>query len=208
MKHLTRARGGWLPWSLRSFIDARHELRSPWILPFFLAYSQKFKQRMLAIMNLSLLWAALVDPSKMMSMALSLVDYATSVKSQESSFYPPLESISFITNSSYGNYGGHYTAPADDASPVASRSYNYCTMPHPFPDSYQPPSPVQNKSVQAQLVYVEYVQRHQRRTAYNILPGGEVRLYFRFSIEGPELNNAAPTIQLRCRSPISLYGIW
>lgn len=125
-------------------------------------------------MNFSLLWAALVDPSKMFSMALSLVSSPPSTISRENSFYPPLDSVSFITDRTYGTFGGVFTAPADDASPTASETYNYCTMPHPHPDTYQPPSPVQNRSVDAQLVYVEYMQRHQRRTPYNILPGGEV----------------------------------
>lgn len=167
-----------------------------WNLPFCLHILKIDKQCMLAIMNISLLWAALIDPSKMMSMAWSLIDHAlpATSTSQESSFYPPLDSISFITNSSYGSYGGHFTAPADGASPVSPRSYNYCTMPHPFPGSYQPPSPVQNGSVQAQLVYVEYVQRHQRRTAYNILPGGEVSIYGLISTATSNLNNAGSTI--------------
>lgn len=125
-------------------------------------------------MNFSLLWAALVDPSKMFSMALSLISSPPSTTSPEDSFYPPLDSVSFITNSSYGTFGGVFTAPADEASATASENYNYCTMPHPHPDTYQPPLPVQNRSVEAQLVYVEYMQRHQRRTPYNILPGGEV----------------------------------
>lgn len=125
-------------------------------------------------MNFSLIWAALVDPSKMFSMALSLISSPQSTISQESSFYPPLDSISFITDGTYGTFGGVFSAPAGDASPTASEAYNYCTMPHPRPDTYQPPSPVRNHSVEAQLVYVEYTQRHQRRTAYNILPGGEV----------------------------------
>lgn len=125
-------------------------------------------------MNFSLLWAGLVDPSKMFSMALSLGSSPAPTPSPENSFYPPLESVSFITDSTYGSFGGVFTGPADDASPTTSGNYNYCTMPHPHPDTYQPPSPVQNRSVGARLVYVEYIQRHQRRTPYNILPGGEV----------------------------------
>ncbi|KAA8641302.1 uncharacterized protein ATNIH1004_002042 [Aspergillus tanneri] len=39
------------------------------------------------------------------------------------------------------------------------------------------PSPVANNSVSARLVYLEYLQRHQRRTPYNILPGGENQPY-------------------------------
>jgi acid phosphatase len=48
-------------------------------------------------------------------------------------------------------------------------------MPHPHVDHYSPPRPVTNHTVSARLVYLEYLQRHQRRTPYNILPGGEVR---------------------------------
>lgn len=48
-------------------------------------------------------------------------------------------------------------------------------MPHPRADVYQLPTPVANGSVRAELVYLQYIQRHQRRTSYNSLPGGEVR---------------------------------
>ncbi|KAL4783581.1 histidine phosphatase superfamily [Aspergillus varians] len=50
-------------------------------------------------------------------------------------------------------------------------------MPHPHADTYSLPGPVANKSVSAKLVYLEYLQRHQRRTPYNILPGGENQEY-------------------------------
>jgi hypothetical protein len=126
------------------------------------------------IMTFSLIWEALIDPSKMFSMGLSLMSPVTSTVAPEGTFYPPLDSISFITNGAGRSFGGLFTAPAEEASSVASAAYDYCTMPHPHPDRYQPPPPVQNRSVEAQLVYVEYIQRHQRRTAYNILPGGEV----------------------------------
>lgn len=128
-------------------------------------------------MNFSLIWAALVDPSKLWSTALTLVvDLSPAPKgpSPDASFYPPLDSISYITNNEYGTYGGRFTAPADEVTPEVDGAYNYCSMPHPLAERYQPPPPVQNVSVEAELIYVEYMQRHQRRTPYNILPGGEV----------------------------------
>lgn len=92
-----------------------------------------------------------------------------------STFYPPLSSTSYLSNVSLGSYGGIYSAPATHPSyPSKDGSYNYCTMTHPNGDLYSLPSPVADNSVQAELVYLEYLQRHQRRTPYNILPGGEV----------------------------------
>ena len=90
-------------------------------------------------------------------------------------FYPPLNHTTYITNASIGTYGGIYNAPADQAStPTAQDVYNYCSMPHPRAEIYSLPPPVANQSVAARLVYLEYVQRHQRRTPYNILRGGQV----------------------------------
>ncbi|PYI09126.1 histidine acid phosphatase [Aspergillus sclerotiicarbonarius CBS 121057] len=94
------------------------------------------------------------------------------------SFYPPLNHTTFITNASLGTYGGIYTAPADQPSPSSAENvYNYCSMPHPRAETYSLPPPVANQSVSARLVYLEYLQRHQRRTPYNILPGGENQQY-------------------------------
>lgn len=90
-------------------------------------------------------------------------------------FYPPLNSTSFISNVSLGSYGGIYSAPATQASyPSKDGIYDYCSMPHPNKDLYSLPSPVADQTVQADIVYLEYLQRHQRRTSYNILPSGEV----------------------------------
>lgn len=50
-------------------------------------------------------------------------------------------------------------------------------MPHPRVSEYQLPAPVANGSVKAEIVYLEYLQRHQRRTMYNVLPSGEVSLF-------------------------------
>ncbi|KAA8651114.1 cytochrome P450 [Aspergillus tanneri] len=93
-------------------------------------------------------------------------------------FYPPLNHTTYITDTSLGPYGGIYTAPEDHASPHSHDDvYNYCSMPHPRAETYSLPSPVANNSVSARLVYLEYLQRHQRRTPYNILPGGENQPY-------------------------------
>ncbi|KAI9375060.1 histidine phosphatase superfamily [Aspergillus egyptiacus] len=93
------------------------------------------------------------------------------------SFYPPLNHTTYITNASLGTYGGVFHAPGHQASPTGDAVYNYCTMPHPHVDTYSLPRPVANGSVSAKLVYLEYLQRHQRRTPYNILPGGENQEY-------------------------------
>jgi acid phosphatase len=91
------------------------------------------------------------------------------------SFYPPLNHTTYITNASLGTYGGVFNAPSDKASaPPTELTYNYCSMPHPHVDTYELPGPVKERKVKAKIVYLEYLQRHQRRTPYNILPGGEV----------------------------------
>lgn len=86
-------------------------------------------------------------------------------------FYPPnINDTAYITNTSLGTYGGVYNAPANqlgEASPYGV--YDYCFMPHPRVQEYQLP---QVKG--AKLVHLEYIQRHQRRTMYNLAPGGEV----------------------------------
>ncbi|PYH98080.1 phosphoglycerate mutase-like protein [Aspergillus ellipticus CBS 707.79] len=96
------------------------------------------------------------------------------------SFYPPgLNHTTFISNASVGTFGGLYTAPASQAAPASpGDAYDYCSMPHPHAASYSLPPPVANQTtVSARLVYLEYLQRHQRRTPYNILPGGENQPY-------------------------------
>jgi hypothetical protein len=92
-------------------------------------------------------------------------------------FYPPtLNDTAYISNSSLGLYGGVYSAPAEEATGGSPYGvYDYCSMPHPRVEEYQLPQPLQSGRVRGKLVYLEYLQRHQRRTAYNILPGGEVR---------------------------------
>ena len=87
-------------------------------------------------------------------------------------FYPTgLNSTSYITNSNLGSLGGIYKAPANqltEGSPYGV--YDYCSMPHPRVQEYELPS-----AKGAKIVYLEYLQRHQRRTMYNLAPGGEVR---------------------------------
>lgn len=97
--------------------------------------------------------------------------------------YPPfLNDTAYIKNTSLGTYGGTYDSPTTEADTSAAYgTYNYCQMPHPRAQEYVLPGPVKNGSVVASLVYVEYLQRHQRRTPYNILPGGEVCLFLQDS---------------------------
>jgi 2-phosphoxylose phosphatase len=114
-------------------------------------------------------------------------------------FYPPnLNDTSYITNSSLGTYGGVYQAPTRDPSTIAPYgSYDYCTMPHPRVQEYSLPEPVKNGSVKANLVYLEYLQRHQRRTPYNILPGGEVCVFLSsLQVTCVANHHLEPTLQL------------
>ncbi|GLI78278.1 hypothetical protein PoHVEF18_006587 [Penicillium ochrochloron] len=94
-------------------------------------------------------------------------------------FYPPnLNDTSYISNASIGTYGGIYKAPTN--GPTGGNpygTYDYCSMPHPRSQEYKMPGPIANGSVKADLVYLEYLQRHQRRSPYNLLPGGENQAY-------------------------------
>lgn len=89
-------------------------------------------------------------------------------------FYPSgLNDTSYISNSALGTNGGIYSAPANRASQGSPFGvYDYCSMPHPRVNEYELPN-----DRHAKLVYLEYLQRHQRRTMYNLAPGGEVRVY-------------------------------
>ncbi|KAL4925227.1 histidine phosphatase family protein [Aspergillus undulatus] len=118
------------------------------------------------------------------------------------SFYPPLNHTTYITNASLGTYGGLFNAPADRPSQTGNSVYNYCTMPHPHVDTYALPRPVANRSVDAKLVYLEYIQRHQRRTPYNILPGGENQEYACDAIHAHQF--AAPSTGTP--APLQVYG--
>ncbi|KAE8354748.1 histidine phosphatase superfamily [Aspergillus coremiiformis] len=138
----------------------------------------------------------------MIALFLSVLSGTPSLASRET-FYPPLNHTTFITNTSLGTYGGVYHAPTDQASPIREeQNYNYCTMPHPRGDTYSLPPPVADHSVNARLVYLEYLQRHQRRTPYNILPGGENQEYNCDNIH-PHLY-AAPAAQ--GTPPATVYG--
>lgn len=125
------------------------------------------------------IYESLVD---MFSLFLAFLSSGTPSLARDS-FYPPLNHTTYITDTSLGPYGGIYAAPADKSSPPSADDvYNYCSMPHPRPETYALPPSVANNSVSARLVYVEYMQRHQRRTPYNIFPGGEVSGPFDFCI--------------------------
>ncbi|APA10747.1 hypothetical protein SS1G_12383 [Sclerotinia sclerotiorum 1980 UF-70] len=90
-------------------------------------------------------------------------------------FYPiDLNDTSYISNTSLGSYGGIYSISGKSTtSNTTYGTYNYCSMPHPRAQEYQLPGPVANGTVKAGIVYLEYIQRHQRRTMYNVLPSGE-----------------------------------
>jgi acid phosphatase len=94
-------------------------------------------------------------------------------------FYPPtLNSTAWITNSSIGTYGGVFTAGKESSlGEAAYGTYDYCSMPHPRVQEYAMPAAVSNGSVKAKLVYLEYLQRHQKRTAYNLFPEGEATVF-------------------------------
>ncbi|RMZ40927.1 histidine acid phosphatase [Aspergillus flavus] len=136
----------------------------------------------------------------MIALIIALLSGTPSLASRDT-FYPPLNHTTFITNASLGTYGGIYNAPADATSPIGD-VYNYCSMPHPNEDTYSLPPPVANHSVTARLVYLEYLQRHQRRTPYNLLPGGENQDYNCDNIH-PHLY-AAPAAQGTL--PAKVYG--
>lgn len=93
-------------------------------------------------------------------------------------FYPPtLNETSYISNATIGTYGGIYQAPTN--GPTQGKpygTYDYCSMPHPRTQEYKLPDAIESGSIKGKLVYLEYLQRHQRRSPYNILPGGEVSL--------------------------------
>jgi 2-phosphoxylose phosphatase len=85
--------------------------------------------------------------------------------------------LSFVANGT-GTNGGIYQAPVGTSQSNASYgTYYYCDMPHPRATEYELPSAISSGQVSGQLVFLEYVQRHHKRTAYNILPGGENQIY-------------------------------
>ncbi|RDW61661.1 histidine acid phosphatase [Coleophoma crateriformis] len=133
--------------------------------------------------------AALVSP------ALALTPLET--------FYPPtLNDTAYISNASIGTYGGVYTAQTRTSVYNASYGvYDYCTMPHPRTQEYQMPAAIANGNVTGKLTFLEYVQRHQRRTPYNIFPYGEATPY--------ECDNVLPYLYAAPQSgvaPVPVYG--
>lgn len=105
----------------------------------------------------------------------ALVGYAGSAMGLAplDTFYPPLNQTSYITNTSAGTYGGLYQAGTH--GPTGGRpygSYDYCSMPHPR--DYKLADEASDG--EAKLIKLVYLQRHQRRSPYNILPGGEVSI--------------------------------
>ncbi|KAL2812307.1 histidine phosphatase superfamily [Aspergillus granulosus] len=151
--------------------------------------------------------SAYEDMFEMLTFVLSLLFTGGSLAAQNiDSFYPPLNHTTYITNASLGTYGGVFNAPADKASPPPTEViYNYCSMPHPHEDTYELPKPVANRSVKAKLVYLEYLQRHQRRTPYNVLPGGENQEYncenlYQHQYAAPSRTNRGSP------APLEVYG--
>ena len=85
--------------------------------------------------------------------------------------------LSFVANGT-GTNGGIYQAPVGASQTCAAYgTYDYCDMPHPRSTEYELPPMISSGQVEGQLVFLEYVQRHHKRTAYNILPGGENQIY-------------------------------
>lgn len=109
------------------------------------------------------------------SVTLGLIGGVTALTAEQS-FYPPtLNDTAYIANSSIGTYGGIYQAKTNGpAKGTPYGVYDYCSMPHPRTEEYALPEPLEKGSVKGKLVHLEYLQRHQRRSPYNILPGGEV----------------------------------
>ncbi|KAJ5794102.1 hypothetical protein N7457_000701 [Penicillium paradoxum] len=125
------------------------------------------------------IWFSFPEPLSIMR-GLSLVS-ATSVfgLTPSDTFYPPtLNATAYISNSTIGTYGGIYKAPTNGPTEgIPYGTYDYCSMPHPRPSEYKLPEALANGSANGKLVYLEYLQRHQRRSPYNILPGGENQAY-------------------------------
>ncbi|KAJ5135777.1 Histidine phosphatase superfamily clade-2 [Penicillium bovifimosum] len=111
--------------------------------------------------------------------ATSVLGVGLSPVSPADTFYPPtLNSTAYISNSSIGTYGGTYEAARNGpAGGTPYGIYSYCSMPHPRSPEYELPEALTNGSADAKLVYLEYLQRHERRSPYNILPGGENQAY-------------------------------
>jgi len=133
-------------------------------------------------------------------LALILVPAAALAQTGRQTFFPPnINSTSYITSN--GTYGGVYQADTFNgtSNDLVYGTYDYCSMPHPRASEYTLPPPIANGSTSARLVFLEYIQRHQRRTMYNILPAGENQPFDCSNIEPylygspePELGDELP----------------
>lgn len=145
--------------------------------------------------DLRRVWFSSPQPlSIMRSLALLSVAGSVLALSPEDTFYPPtLNDTAYISNSSIGTYGGIYKAPTNGPTGgTPYGTYDYCFMPHPRSEEYELPEALTNGSAKGKLVYLEYLQRHQRRSPYNILPGGEVMtLVNEFPIHTNHVQNQA-----------------
>lgn len=139
-------------------------------------------------------------------LALPLAVLAQEPHAVYSTFYPPdINSTRWITNKAIKTYGGVYHAGTLDSNVSATYgTYDYCFMPHPRASEYKLPGPVANGHVKADLVYVNYMQRHQRRSPYNILPGGENQPYYCDNIEPFEY--AGPGVGVTAQQPMRVYA--
>ncbi|KAF2165587.1 hypothetical protein M409DRAFT_36849 [Zasmidium cellare ATCC 36951] len=146
-----------------------------------------------------------------MSFLIALPSLASAVVSSSHvlyrTFYPSsINSTSWYSNISPSTYNDsiYQTNTYTSATNAPYGTYDYCTMPHPRADVYQLPAPVANGSVRAELVYLQYIQRHQRRTSYNSLPGGENQAYDCDNVEA--FLYASPNGGLPQPQPMHVFG--
>ncbi|WFD20573.1 hypothetical protein MCAP1_002820 [Malassezia caprae] len=109
--------------------------------------------------------------SSLLALVLAFSVRAASVDS----LYPNLTDPSVINHAPYDSlmHGDKY----ETRKGKSDGSYNYCSMPHPTTSQYKEPEPVANGTVKANLTALLYIQRHQKRTAYNLFPYGENEHY-------------------------------
>lgn len=168
---------GTLPW-LDTCTDCQSRLaRLRWSFILFLILgSLAITSEVYIFEGLRQSWFFSLKPIPVMRSLVLLSAASALAQTPGDSFYPPkLNDTSYISNSSIETYGGIYEAPTN--GPTGGNpygTYDYCSMPHPRSEEYELPEALANGSTEGKLVYLEYLQRHQRRTPYNILPGGEV----------------------------------
>lgn len=150
--------------------------RRRWILCFIVLALAVIGIEVFLSRDLRSIWFSSPQPLSNMRSLLFLSTTSTALGLNAGTFYPPtLNDTAYIGNSSIGTYGGIYKAPTNGpTSGIPYGSYDYCSMPHPRSEEYELPNVLTNGSAKGKLVYLEYLQRHQRRSPYNILPGGEV----------------------------------